>query len=318
MNNSKCKISHGLQDNTLHFLHIPKAAGTTLISILDGYFDKDKVLRLHAWKYLLPKMPLDFSKFKFVRGHYGYGFYRMLPRKPVNITILRDSTDIIISSYKMIQRQPEEAKRYSIPQDKTISELILDPNIEGLMDTQTHWLAIDLDVMELSKDMDLNELADFQPEEHEYFTNPNIQDDKLLEIAKKHLSEFAFVGTVERFEESLFLLHYQFGWEPIRNSVKKNVAPTHKQADELTNEAKKRLEEWTKLDNELYRYGSEIFDIEYTKMVDNLKKNYYESKYDKMDANEAVFEMLKKHHVDHQGNNSHSSFRQKLNKLIKH
>ena len=302
-NQCKCSLKHGLaEDEVLHFLHIPKAAGTTLISILDGYFDrKHEVLGIHAWKYLLPKMPLDFSKFRFVRGHYGYGFYRLLLKKPLNITLLRDPIDIIVSSYKMIQRQPEEAKRYSIPQDKTISELITDPKIMNIENPQTHWIGVDLDVISLSKDMDLNELSEYQPEEHDYFKHPKMSDEELLGIAKKHLSEFAVVGTVEKFEESLFLLHYRFGWEPIRNKVRKNIAPEHQTSDELTEEANKKLDEWTKLDRELYRYGNELFEKQYSEMVANLKENYYESEYDEMKPNDAIFEMLKKHHKDHLG-----------------
>jgi len=306
------------KDDILYYLHIPKTAGTSLITILDGCFAKEKVLRLHAWKFLLPKMPLDFSKYRFVRGHYGYGFYRLLPKKPIYLTVLRDPKDIIVSSYKMIQRQPEEAKRYSIPQEKTISELITDPKIEGLNDTQTHWLAVDLDVLSLSKDMDLTQLADFQPEEHSYFKNPDISDEKLLETAKEHLSEFAWVGITEKFEESLFLLHYTFDWKPIHNTVKKNVAPHNAQKDDLTDEALEKISQWTKLDNELYRYGNELFESRYSKMVEDLKEKYYKQEYGNMGENDAVFEMLKKHHeetsVDSNSNNQ--PFSQKIKKIL--
>ena len=316
---SKCSFQHGLKkDDILYFLHIPKTAGTTLISILDSYFDrKNEVLGIHAWKFLLPKMPLDFSKFRFVRGHYGYGFYRLLPKKPIYLIVLRDPKDIIVSSYKMIQRQPGEAKRHSIPQDKTISELITDPKIEGLNDTQTHWLAIDLDVLSLSKDMDLEQLADFQPEEHSYFKHPDIPDDELLEIAKKHLSEFAWIGILEKFEESLFLLHYTFGWKPIRNTFKQNVAPSHIQKDELTDEALEKISEWTKLDRELYNYGMELFESRYSKMVEDLKEKYYKQEYDNMEANDAVFEMLKKSHKEISADsNSNQPFSQRIRNIL--
>jgi len=292
---------HGLDEqDVLYFLHIPKTAGTSVISILDSYFKKEQVLRLHAWKYLLPKLPLDFSNYRFFRGHYGIGFYRLLPKKPLYLTVLREPKDIIISSYKMIQRQPEEAERYSIPQDKTISELITDPKIEGLNDTQVHWLAVDLDVVALSKNMDMNELANFQPEEHSYFKHPNMSDDELLKIAKQRLSEFAWVGILERFEESMFLLHYQFGWKPIRDTRKRNVTP--KDSNVLNDAAKKQLDEWTKLDRELYKYGLELFESRYLKMVSDLKEKYYESSYANKDPNAVVFDMLKKHHRDHFGN----------------
>jgi len=305
---------HGLDEqDVLYFLHIPKTAGTSLISILDSYFKNDEVLRLHAWKYLLPKMPLDFSKYRFVRGHYGIGFYRLLPKKPLYLTALRDPKGIIISSYKMIQRQPEEAKRYSIPQGKTISELITDPKIEGLNDTQVHWLAVDLDVISLTKNMDMNELANFQPEEHSYFKHPNMSDDELLKTAKQNLVEFAWVGILERFEESLFLLHYQFGWKPIRDTRKRNVAP--KGLNDLNDAAKKQLDECTKLDREIYKYGLELFESRYLKMVSDLKEKYYEPSYDKMEQNDVVFDMLKKNYKEIYIN-SGVSFTDKIRRLL--
>ncbi len=181
----KCNLK---EDDILYFLHIPKTAGTSLSSIIDKYFDRKKVLGVHAWKYLLPKLPLDFKKYQFVRGHFGYGFYRILPKKPVYITILRDPKEIIFSSYQMIQRLTLEAKRYSIPQNKTISELITDPKIYPLKNVQTRYIAIDLDIKSLSKGMGIEELSDYQPDDHDYFLEPKISDDELLEVAQKHIS----------------------------------------------------------------------------------------------------------------------------------
>jgi len=292
-------VKHGLKDDDiLYFLHIPKTAGTTLISIIDSYFDRKKVLGIHAWKYLLPKMPFHFKKYRFVRGHFGYGFYRIVPKKMIYMTVLRDPTDIIISSYKMNQRQPAEAKRYSIPQDKTISELITDPEIRGLRNTQTHYIGVDLDVLSLSKGMSLEELADYQPEDHDYFQSPNISDERLLEMAKNNLSKFAFVGLVEKMDESLFLLHYTFGWKPIRDTVKKNVAPDSESII-LSDKAKSKIAAWTKLDNKLYSYGKQLFESRYSQMVNALKSKYYEPRFSVMSPNDVVYEMLKKHHKEH-------------------
>jgi len=300
---SKCSLQHGLKnDHILYYLHIPKTGGTTLISLIDGYFNrKNEVLGIHAWKYLLPKLPLDFSNYRFVRGHYGFGFYRLLPKKPAYITILREPVELIISMFRMLQRQRDEAERYSIPQDKTISELITDQNILDIEDPQTHWLAIDLDVISLSKNMDMNELANFQPEEHETFLTPDISDDELLKTAKQNLAEFAWVGLLERFEESLFLLHYQFGWKPIRDTRKRNVAT--KGLNDVNDTAKKQLDEWTKLDREIYKYGLELFESRYLKMVNDLKEKYYEPSYADKDPNAVVFAMLKKHHEEHLNQN---------------
>jgi len=300
---SKCSLQHGLKkDDILYYLHIPKTAGTTLISLIDSNFNrKNEVLGIHAWKFLIPKLPLDFSNYRFVRGHYGIGFYRLLPKKPIYITILREPTDLIVSMYKMLQRQRVEAERYSIPQDKTISELITDPKILDMKDTLTHWIGIDQDVLSFTKDMDLNQIADFQPEEHEAFLSPDMSDEELLKTAKQNLAEFAWVGILERFEESMFLLHYQFGWKPIRDTRRRNVAP--KDLNDLNDAAKKQLGEWTKLDRDLYKYGLELFESRYLKMVSDLKEKYYESSYDNKNPTAVVFDMLKKHYREHLNQN---------------
>jgi len=44
-------LKYNLQENDiLYFLHIPKTAGTSVISIIDSHFDRKKVLGIHAWK----------------------------------------------------------------------------------------------------------------------------------------------------------------------------------------------------------------------------------------------------------------------------
>jgi len=128
-----------------------------------------------------------------------------------------------------------------------------------------------------------------------------MSDDELLKVAKQRLSEFAWVGILERFEESMFLLHYQFGWKPIRDTRKRNVA--QKDSNDLNDAAKKQLDEWTKLDRELYKYGLELFESKYSKMVSDLKEKYYEPSYANKDPNAVVFDMLKKHYTEHLNQN---------------
>ena len=48
------------KDDVLYFLHIPKTAGTTLITILDNYFESNSVLKPHDWQLLLPQTPVEF------------------------------------------------------------------------------------------------------------------------------------------------------------------------------------------------------------------------------------------------------------------
>jgi len=272
----------------------------TLIESLKKHFPSDSILEPQTWKQLSHKMPNGFSNFRLVKGHFGYSVYRILPKKPVYITVLREPEQVVISHLNMLRRQPTPRQRFNISENDTISELILRPFIKGLLNPQAHWLVADLDVISLTKGLDLKLLDQFLPEDLAEFMLPNMSDKKLLETAKDRLLKFAFVGVVERFEESLFLLHYTFGWKPIRNIDRLNPSPT-KINEELSMEAINMLKERTKVDKELYNFVEQIFENRYSQMVKELKEKYYEPRFDNMEKNCVIFEMLKKHYIENFG-----------------
>jgi hypothetical protein len=105
--------------------------------------------------------------------------------------------------------------------------------------------------------------------------------------------EFAFVGIVERMEESLFLLHYTFGWKPIRNFMRENASPVEDRIEELSPEALEKISEFSKKDEEIYKFGQDLFEEKYAKMVQELKEKFHQPKFDDMKPNDAIFEMLK-------------------------
>ena len=98
------KLVYKLQnDDILYFLHIPKTAGTTFISIIDEHFDYESIFPGQRWDQLLPKLPINFSKYRLVRGHFGYGIRQLLPKKPVYITMLRNPIEMVPSYHLQIQ-----------------------------------------------------------------------------------------------------------------------------------------------------------------------------------------------------------------------
>ena len=285
---------HSLTDkDLLYFLHIPKTAGTSIISILDSHFSSKKILNLHEWQELLPLMPLDFKKYNFIRGHFGRSIFGLLPKKPISVTLLRDPIKLMISSYKMVTRQPKEKELYSVAENQTISDLITDPKRYPLTNRQAHHIVTNLDIQSLTKDMSEEQLKNFFPHHLREFYLLDMSDEELLDKAKTSiLNDFAFFGIVEKMEKSLFLLHYTFGWKPMRDTIRENISPKD-QSSEITEEAIKKLEEMTRVDQQLYDYANELFDLRYSQMVESLKEKYYESKFDPMESNDAVFEMLK-------------------------
>jgi len=281
-------------DDILYFLHIPKTAGTTLITLLDMYFDSGSILKLHEWQELLPLMPIDFSKIRFIRGHFGYSIFRILPKKPVCITMLRNPIDLVISSYKMVVRQPKESEMYSVSTTQSISELITDPHRGALTNRQAHHIVADLDVMSMTKGLSKEELKNYFPHHQKEFYLLEMSEQKLFEVAKNRISEdFGFLGLVEKMEESLFLLHYTFGWKPVQNKLRENVAPQNQDA-EISRDAMEKLMEMTKVDRKMYDFAGKLFYSRYSEMVSELKEKYYEENYNNMNPNDVVFERLKK------------------------
>jgi hypothetical protein len=282
------------EEDLLYFLHIPKTAGTTLISILDAHFPKKNILNVHEWQELLPLMPINFGNYNFFRGHFGRSVFRLLPKNPISITILRDPIKLMISSYKMVARQPKEQELYTVSENQTLSDLITDPKRYPLTNRQSHHLVAKLDIQNMTKNLSKEELENFFPHHSKEFYLLDMPNDELLEKAKEVIeNEMVFFGIVEKMEKSLFLLCYTFGWEPMRDTVRENVSPTNQSSD-LTEEAKNKLIEMTKIDQKLYDYANKVFDSRYNLMVKELKEKYYEEKFDQMPENDVVFEMLKK------------------------
>jgi len=297
-NFSKNKPTILKKDDILYFLHIPKTAGLTFIYLLSGFFDYSSILIEHSWDQLLPQLPKNFSKYRFVRGHFGYGFYRQFSKKPIYITMLRDPTEHSISSLEMLRRLPQLRKKYDISEKDSFENLV---ESKIPFNLQTQFIAVDADVVESIKSIDLKNFSDFNFHDLKEYSQSEISHQKMIEIAKKHLSEFAFVGLTEKFDESIFLLCYTFDWLPIRSKIKINVGKKRMKQENLSKKSIDIIKEKTNLDTELYNYGNLLFEERYLEMVNELKENYFDIKFSKLPQASMIYEMLKKCYIKKHG-----------------
>jgi len=286
------------EDDILYFLHIPKTGGLTMIYILNGFFDYSSILTEHSWDQLLPQIPKNFSDYRFVRGHFGYGFYRQFPKKPIYITMLRDPIEQSISNLEMLRRLPKERLKYNIS-EKTNFEDLIESKIP--FNLQTLFLAVDVDFVESIKTIDLKNLSDFNFHHLKEYAQPSISHQKMIEIAKKNLSEFSFVGITEKFDESVLLLCYTFDWIPIRSKIKINVSKNRLRQKDLSKKSIDMIKEKTNLDSELYDYGNLLFEQRYIEMVNELKDKYFEERFSKLPQTNMIYEMLKKRYIKKHG-----------------
>ncbi|MBD1851582.1 sulfotransferase family 2 domain-containing protein [Leptolyngbya sp. FACHB-711] len=236
-------------EDVLYFSHIPKTAGMTFRTIVEDQFD-DREICPATLNAQVAKIPKDQLKdYRLFRGHLGFiNIPELLPGKEVvNVTILREPIARVISHYEYIRRMPGDP-HYRAVKDMTLAEFAqkLTAGKVG-KNIQTYHVA---------KAMRFK-LDDLTPEE-------------TLALAKESLDNFAFVGLVERFQDSLFLLSYILGWKPILNSRKENAAKKKKSFDEIPAETLEIIRENSLLDLELYHYAQEIFETRFNEMVQQL------------------------------------------------
>ncbi len=285
------------ENDVLYFLHIPKTAGVSFIDFVDNYFDQNSILSHQTWHKLLPHLPLDLNQYNFIRGHYGIGLHRLLNKKSVCITMLREPVERTISSFLHYKREPGEGLEKELEKIEPTSSLQqwkIDDKVSKkiLSNNQTKYLSIDLDVQKITND---NNSTYFFNEVSDDFINNKITEKELLENAKNNLMKFAFFGISERFEESLQLLCFTFGWKHNRYIRKMNYAGIKEREKYASKFNLKKITEYNKLDIEIYEFAKKIFEKKYDNMIKFLKEKYYEHKFENMNQNNLVYKLLDIH-----------------------
>jgi hypothetical protein len=245
---------------TYYFLHIPKAAGTTVcFSVLPKLFDAAAICPAHDYPEILPIPPSEMKSFRLFRGHFYYFFDRLLPKKPVYLTFLRDPIERTLSLYDHICRDTQHFQHDAMLslkdglRDAVRVPELLPPNF------QVTALACALDPVgtmaqaRASHPQGLNEYSVIYGEMTKRLPT---RDD--LATACRRLEDMEFVGIVERFDESVRKLCATFGWAvPEYESL--NIAPARTRRDQLPPDVLDALMRTHELDFELYEFAKALF-----------------------------------------------------------
>lgn len=230
------------------FMHIPKAAGTTLRSVVDLQFGADRVMTyynqrnrqlLDNLQYVLRDPDKDFTA---LIGHFQFGVHQNLPRPARYITFLRDPVGLAISAF--YENLKTNLNEFSRPDGSpyTLGEYILE-NPEFFENQQTKFI------------LGTNNL-DAPP-------------DDILKAAIQNLStHFTFIGIVEKFAPSILLLSKKLGWPPCtyrRLNQRRAIIEIESSAINkiaALNSIDRALYDWvaSQLDGEIARAGQELED----------------------------------------------------------
>ena len=195
----------------------------------------------------------ELRRYRLFRGHLGFSnLPGLLPNKRViNITVLREPVARVISHYDYIRRMPG------------------DPHYAAVKDMSLEEFAQRLTAGKLGKNIQTYHVA-----KTTQFNLDQLSVEETMTLATESLDEFGFVGLVERFQDSLFLLSYIFGWKPILNSRKENAAKQKQPLNEIPESTLAVIRANSQLDAELYQLGKATFEARFEAMVADLLERY--------------------------------------------
>lgn len=220
-------------DKGLIFLHIPKAAGSTLRSIIDRHYPQQVIYKLYGPQTLIDtfiNLPEESrNRIRVLQGHIPFGLHKYL-NVPVNyLTMLRDPVERVISFYYWILENREESL-YEIVRGMSLSNFA----DSGFPITSNYQTRLISGSMEDSSDA--------------------------LAIAKHNLElPNTIFGLSERFDESLILFRNLLGWKSVvyaRYNVTKNKPEKRDISDSIIETIKRH----NRSDIELYQFAKQRFD----------------------------------------------------------
>lgn len=222
----------------LLFLHIPKTAGSTLGQIFKNNVEPNKYY--HFWSHpRLNELNILVSAKETYFGHFRYGLHYYLNDSTIYYaTMLREPVDRVISYYHFHLQDPE------------------DPAHEFAM---THSFEEWLEQSQAAQNEMTKCLSGIRSE-----FNPS---QKTFEMAKHHLRNMAFVGLTERFEESLVLMKFYFGFTNLKFQSTK---VGRKKPEKLSDEVIEKIKQKNEMDIELYKMAKEIFEEQMLSVGDHL------------------------------------------------
>lgn len=229
---------------TIIFLHLPKAAGTTLKDILHRQYRADEVYQLDNTQFIQAQEKFkqlrqqEKSQLKIVTGHMYFGLHKFIASPTTYITMLRNPIDRVISYYYFVKNLPTH-EDYELIKTKNISlkDYCQMPR-ENMNNGQTRFLSGTREFENCGNDM--------------------------LAIAKQNLQKhFLVTGVQEKFDESLLLLQEKLGWKRTPFYYRRNTNRSRSYARlGITPDILATIEKYNELDLELYEYVNKIFDLE--------------------------------------------------------
>jgi hypothetical protein len=196
----------------LVFLHLPKASGTTLSSIIERQYPAGTVYRStetqpQAVAQAIGHRGAAAPPLRCVMGHMLFGLHRYLDGPTRYITMLRHPIRRLLSHYAYVLRTPEHYLHAEVVGGRlTFDEYVAGGLSSELNDGQVRLLC--------------------GREDAEAVPFGLVSEEMLVEAEANLRTSFVAVGITERFDESLRLFRTLLGWRDVAYEAQNRSAPS--------------------------------------------------------------------------------------------
>jgi len=288
-------VEHDIQpEDTLAFIHVPKAGGVTLGALIDPMWLPGARCPVYMTLPLARFSREQIASYRSFIGHFNYSaLAQLLPGKFKCITMLRHPFSRQLSFLRMLKRLGESAAEGTTPPvleqigNPFFRQIFEQANLEGSEHTLHAWREKPLEVLVEDEDLQkkfglLNgqvlQLTPLRPVAGRLPDQPGLSqgevEQMLLESARDNLANMLGFGLQECFQDSLYLLSFLFGWRPLPDALRMNEAPHPLVHGNLPPGVLDRLEKYNELDLQLYDHASALFEQRFRMMTDTLLERY--------------------------------------------
>ena len=226
-----------MADRLVIFLHLPKAAGSTLTRVIGRQYPPEAIRNLSGKpRTVALQEAADLTRppaqIRIITGHVPFGVHRAVHGEFTYITLLRDPVDRLLSHFHFARQVASHPLHREIASGKLT---VLDV-ARQLANLQTHYLA-----------------------GPDWEADDDGSDTARLARARENLARyFSVAGVVERFDEALMLMQRRLGWK-VRAFTNSNVGrDLPKEATDAGERAAIRA--LNPLDQQLYEWVAARFE----------------------------------------------------------
>ncbi len=248
---------------TIVFIHIPRTGGTTFHELAAKQYGREQVRQftradMEAWAQTKDNCA---APWRFVSGHIGFEFDRIITQPHVYITFLRNPVTRIPSVYEYIRTNPAHTHHATVTsQNLSLQEFIeRGVSVANIDNGMTRLLC---GLPNSAREVGFGECTR-----------------AMLEAAKKNLRQrIAVVGLTEYFDASLVLMRRCLDWSSPLYTILNST--TTSRAKTVTPAEVRLIEKYNVLDCELYAYARTLFQRQASRLdpLFRLRVGYFQYK----------------------------------------